>query len=172
MKKLCFAITSLALLSPLKAHELPTDTFNTNNSYVAVVVSFNYSEAQLNHQYTNYAQFFDYAGWLAHKKGGTQSKESFESDGENVSNQKTCGQVDHFYQAAMIATNTCNAYSSLNAEQYPQGLIPRFTGPRSFIDNQKAADGHHNNYDFSQGLSFDCVYEIREAEPVKVRSIF
>lgn len=172
MKKLCFALTSLALLSPLKAHELPTDSFNTNNSNVAVVVSFNYSEAQLNHQYTNYAQFFDYAGWLAHKKGGTQSKETYESDSENVSNQKTCGQVDHFYQAAMIGTNTCNAYSSLYADQYPQGLIPRFTAPRSFVDNLQAADGHHDNYDFTQGLSFDCVYEIREVEPVKVRSTF
>lgn len=167
MKKLCCAMTSLALLSPLAAHELPTDELNIQTN-VAVAASFNFSEAQLNHQYINYAQFFDYEAWLDFKRGGKTKGD----DSQSLSNQKTCGQVDHFYQAAMIATNTCNAYASLHAEQYPQGLLPRFTGPASFVDNWKAADGHHENYDFSQSLSFDCVYEIREYEPIEVRQTF
>lgn len=170
MKKLCFAMTSLALFSPLKAHELPIDALNTQTN-VAVATSFNFSEAQLNHQYSNYAQFFDYKSWLLYKKGA-ELEESCEIQSERLAQQKTCGQVDHFYQAAMIGTNTCNAYASLHASQYPQGLLPRFTAPASFVNNLEAADGHHENYDFTQGLSFDCVYEIYEAEPVKVRSSF
>lgn len=167
MNKLCLAITSLALITPLEAHELPTDELNTQTN-VAVAASFNFNEAQLNHQYTNYAQFFNYDAWLEHKRGGA----SKDDQSQSLGNQKTCGQVDHFYQAALIATNTCNAYASLHAELYPQGLLPRFTGPRSFIDNSKAASGHHENYDFSQSLSFDCVYEIREVEYIEVRRDF
>ncbi|MBD3652770.1 hypothetical protein [Kangiella sp.] len=169
MNKFCIVVTGLTLLSAsssLKAHELPTDSLNTQTN-VAVAVSFNFSEAQLNHQYTNYAQFFDYKAWLVHKKGA-ELEESCEVQSQKLAQQKTCGQVDHFYQAALIGTNTCNAYASLHASQYPQGLIPRFTAPASFVDNLQAANGHHENYDFTQGLSFDCVYELRELEPVEV----
>ena len=166
IRTLSTAVVSFVIVASLQAHELPTDALNTPSN-AAVAVSFQYNESQLNHQYDNYAQFFDYKAWILYKKG-SQLEESCQLPSEKLAQQKTCGQVDHFYQAAMIGTNTCNAYASLHATQYPQGLLPRFTGPLSFVENLQAADGHHDNYDFSQGLSFDCVYELREIEPVAV----
>ena len=169
MNKFCIAVAGLSLLAPLpslKAHELPTDALNTQSN-VAVAVSFSFSENQLNHQYNNYAQFFDYKAWLVYKKG-SELEESCTIQSEKLAQQKTCGQVDHFYQAAMVGTNTCNAYASIHAAQYPHGLIPRFTGPATFVNNTQASSGHHDNYDFAQGLAFECVYEIKVLEPVKV----
>ncbi len=173
MNKLCIAVAGLSLLTSLptiEAHELPTEALNTPSN-VAVAVSFNYNENQLNHQYNNYAQFFDYKSWLIYKKG-SELEESCSIQSEKLAQQKTCGQVDHFYQAAMVGTNTCNAYAAIHAAQYPQGLIPRFTGPATFVDNMQASSGHHDNYDFSHGLTFDCVYEIKTLDPVKVESSY
>ncbi|MFC3193293.1 hypothetical protein ACFODZ_03450 [Marinicella sediminis] len=70
---------------------------------------------------------------------------------------KTCGAFDHFNQARSMAIDICTGLSVSYAELYPDGLIPQFLGPLTFIDGGSAAANHHDDYDFSQGLSFNCV---------------
>lgn len=70
---------------------------------------------------------------------------------------KTCGVFDHWNEARSIAIDTCAGVAVSYAGLFPDGLIPQFIGPNTFIDGGSAAADHHSIYDFSQGLSFNCV---------------
>lgn len=171
MKYLVTAVFSSLLALSASAHELPSTSLDSKQS-VVIATSFSLNGSQITSNYNNYSQFFDYNGWLNYKrseKGLPPVKE--DTCGDQMVTVKTCGQVDHFYQAAMVGTNTCNAYALLHAASYPNGLTARFTAPSSFVDNMEAADGHHDYYDVSQGISFDCVYPTKDtavdAEPAE-----
>ncbi len=69
----------------------------------------------------------------------------------------TCGVFDHFNEARSIAIDMCAAVALDYAELYEDGLIPQFIGPATFTSGGAAAADHHDNYHFSQGLSFNCV---------------
>ena len=160
---------SLLALSA-SAHELPSTSLDAKQS-VVIATSFSLNSSQIESSYNNYGQFFDYNAWLDYKRS-EQGKPPVKGDTcrDQMVTVKTCGQVDHFYQAAMVGTYTCNAYASLHSASYPNGLTARFTAPSSFVDNLEAADGHHDYYDVSQGISFDCVYPSKTvpAEPAPV----
>jgi len=70
---------------------------------------------------------------------------------------KTCGAFDHFSKARSMAIDICSGLSVSYAHLYPEGLIPQFLGPSTFIVGGSAAADHHDLYDFSHGLSFNCV---------------
>ncbi|GAA4352011.1 hypothetical protein [Kangiella taiwanensis] len=170
MKYLVTAVFSSVLAVSAGAHELPSTSLDAKQA-VVIATSFSLNGDQITSNYNNYSQFFDYNGWLDQKRS-EQGMPPVKGDtcGDQMVTAKTCGQVDHFYQAAMVGTFTCNAYASLHAASYPNGLTARFTAPSSFVDNMEAADGHHDYYDVSQGISFDCVYPSKTttAEPAPV----
>ncbi len=71
--------------------------------------------------------------------------------------QKTCGVFDHFSAARSVAIDMCDAYALANSAEYPQGLIPQFTGPATFTDGESATENHHELYQYADGLTFNCV---------------
>ena len=73
--------------------------------------------------------------------------------------EKTCGQFDHFNAARSAAIKTCFRLNINNPGQYLSGLIPRFSGPATFVDQgqETAANDHHNIYHVTHGLHFSCV---------------
>ncbi|MGJ8664434.1 MAG: hypothetical protein ACSHWU_12335 [Marinicella sp.] len=77
---------------------------------------------------------------------------------------KTCGVFDHFNEARSIAIDLCAGVSVMYSEVYPDGLIPQFIGPETFIAGGAAAANHHDDYNFSHGLSFNCVEVISNLE--------
>ena len=161
MKYLSVMVLGCLFSVPLTAHELPSTSLDSKQA-VSVATSFSFNSSQIRSAYDNYGQFFDYNSWLTYKRAekGLPPVRG-ETCGDQMVTVRTCGQVDHFYEAAMVGTFTCNAYASLHAASYPNGLIARFTGPSSFVDNLEAATGHHEFYDISQGIAFDCVYPIQ-----------
>lgn len=167
MKPLLFTILACGAGFTVQAHELPDTTFHSGET-VAIATSFSLTSNEIIWTYDNYAQFFDYKAWVNYKlqQQGLPLKEEETCDSETVK-AKTCGQIDHFYQAFMVGAYTCNAYAVLHAASYPDGLTARFTGPASFVDNMDAATGHHDYYDFSQGIAFDCVYPVTLSAPLE-----
>jgi len=171
MKLLCGVVFGVVLGCTLTmsavAHELPNVSLNSGKS-VAVATSFTLSGSQIDASFNNYGQFFEYNEWLDYKRAAEGLPPvKGETCGDQMVTVKTCGQVDHFYQAAMVGASTCNAYAQLHAASYPDGLTARFTAPSSFVDNLDAAVGHHQYYDRAQGISFDCVYPVLDLEPVE-----
>ena len=71
--------------------------------------------------------------------------------------QKTCGQFDHFNAARAAAIKTCHSLNNNNPGLYPSGLIPRFSGPGTFVSLDKATVDHHSIYHVSHGVQFSCV---------------
>ncbi|WP_223669058.1 hypothetical protein [Kangiella shandongensis] len=167
MKALLLTVFAYGMSVSVQAHELPDTTLHSGET-LAVATSYSLTSEEVNSTYNYYGQFFDYAGWVNYKleQKGSKTKDEGTCSVELVT-AKTCGQIDHFYKAALAGTMTCNAYAILHAAAYPNGLTARFTGPSSFVDNMDAATGHHDYYDFSQGIAFDCVYPVKEAEPVE-----
>ncbi|GAA4356058.1 hypothetical protein [Kangiella marina] len=167
MKSLVAIALSSVLMMSASAHELPSTSLNSNQS-VVIATSFSFNGSQIEDNYNDYSQFFDYEAWLDQKRVEQDLPPLKKGTcGDQMATAKTCGQVDHFYKAAMVGTFTCNAYASLHAASYPDGLTARFTAPTSFVDNMEAASGHHDYYDTAQGISFDCVYpsDTTTAEP-------
>jgi len=74
------------------------------------------------------------------------------------SGSKTCGQFDHFTMARSAAIITCHALGEEHPELYPNGLIPMYNGPSTFVDLGAASDDHHLNYNLDHGLNFNCGY--------------
>ncbi len=70
---------------------------------------------------------------------------------------KTCGVFDHWNEARSMAIDLCAGVAVNYASLFPDGLIPQFIGPNTFIDGSSAATAHHDLYNFSHGLSFNCV---------------
>ena len=70
---------------------------------------------------------------------------------------KTCGAFDHFNEARSMAISLCSGLANTYEALYPNGLVPQFMGPATFIESGSAAPDHHDNYDFSHGLVFNCV---------------
>lgn len=78
---------------------------------------------------------------------------------------KTCGVFDHWNLARSIAIDTCAGVAVGYAGLFPDGLIPQFIGPVTFIEGTSATTDHHDLYQFDHGLSFNCV-EIITVVPV------
>ena len=76
---------------------------------------------------------------------------------DSGSELKTCGQFDHFNAARAAAIKTCYTLNTNNPGQYPSGLIPRFSGPATFVNFDTATVNHHDVYHVSHGLQFSCV---------------
>ena len=170
MRRFFVGMLTCVGVASVSAHDLPTTSFDSSLNY-GVATSFSLNASQIENSYNNYGQFFDYAEWVNFKRKEQGLKPILEDSCSSTTiNPKTCGQVDHFLQAALVGTFTCNAYASVHMSSYPNGLIPQFTAPTSFVDNMDAASGHHDFYDLSQGISFDCVYPIKviEDEPVEL----
>lgn len=70
----------------------------------------------------------------------------------------TCGQFDPFSMARLAAITTCHEKANASPELYPNGLIPQFIGPSSFVSAGSASSNHHDNYTLNDGLNFNCVY--------------
>ena len=81
-----------------------------------------------------------------------------EEDSCEASGSKTCGQFDHFSMARTAAIITCHTMADENPELYPNGLIPMYNGPSTFVDLGTASDEHHINYNLDHGLNFNCGY--------------
>jgi hypothetical protein len=77
---------------------------------------------------------------------------------------KTCGAFDHFNRGRAMAIDVCAGLSVSYADVFPDGLIPQFVGPETFIEGGSAAADHHDVYDFSHGLTFNCVAVISNLE--------
>lgn len=69
----------------------------------------------------------------------------------------TCGQFDDWNKGRLIAIEKCEGVAAANTTLYPNGLIPQFLGPATFIELNTAAANHHDNYSFSDGLWFNCI---------------
>jgi hypothetical protein len=78
------------------------------------------------------------------------------------STQKTCGQFDHFNAARSAAIKTCYTLNNSSQGLYPSGLVPRFSGPATFVNLDTAAVNHHSNYHISHGLQFSCAEVLLE----------
>ena len=78
------------------------------------------------------------------------------------SGSRTCGQFDHFSLARGAAIFVCYQLGQQLSNLYPNGLVPRFISPSSFVDNDTASQDHHINYSLSEGLNFDCGYFIED----------
>jgi len=73
---------------------------------------------------------------------------------------RTCGQFDHFSLARGAAVSACYQLGAAFPDLYPEGLIPRFIGPSSFVDGDSASADHHLGYLLAEGINFDCGYFI------------
>ncbi len=69
----------------------------------------------------------------------------------------TCGQFDDWNKGRVIAIEKCTSVAAANTALYPDGLIPQFLGPSTFIELDQAAPDHHDAYSFSDGLWFNCI---------------
>ena len=154
----------LLLLSlPAFAHELPIESLQVGSSYT-VVTSFTLSQQMIEQSYAEANHYFNYEQWLAHRKSQYQvpadSAESYYCAKSEQARVKTCGHIDPFYRAGMAAISYCQAHALLNGYVT---LIPRITGPASYVNNMaQAASDHHTGYDTAHGLSFQCVQPIRQ----------
>ncbi len=70
---------------------------------------------------------------------------------------KTCGVFDHWNLARSIAIDLCAGVAVGYPSLYPDGLIPQFLGPATFINDVAISEEHHTAYQFDAGLSFNCV---------------
>ncbi|MBL4660923.1 MAG: hypothetical protein JKY19_11260 [Alcanivoracaceae bacterium] len=87
------------------------------------------------------------------------SAKTIDCDDENINLEvsETCGQFDHFNAARTAATKTCYFLANQNPQLYTGPVVPRFTGPSTFIIAGTAIADHHTIYDIADGLSFSCV---------------
>lgn len=80
------------------------------------------------------------------------------------SGSRTCGQFDHVSVARSAAIITCYQIGQEQAELYPGGLIPFYTGPNSFVINGVPSPDHHSKYKLDHGISFSCGYMLTQAQ--------
>lgn len=147
------------------AHELPLKTVYPFTP-VAVATSFNLTHAEIEAEFNANAQYFDFSSWLGTKAKESGAKALISACTTAVDVEETCGQIDDFLKTAMVATSTCNTYALSHKTLYPNGLLPRFTGPVSFVDAVYSLEPaiNHHDYSASEGISFDCVYAIKKLE--------
>jgi hypothetical protein len=165
MKVLPVLIIALFANIPLsaKSHEFLTEVLVQlqGNSGFTAVASYNLTEAEIL-QLNDLGTQVDYY----QTKGGqlVAAPQDISDVCDSNSNIKTCGQFDHFSQSRSAAITTCYELAALNPTQYPGGLFPVFIGPQSFVTAGSASVDHHENYDLSEGIEFECSYKTLVAD--------
>jgi hypothetical protein len=79
---------------------------------------------------------------------------------------KTHGAFDYITESRLVAIDLCDAFATSNYMSYPNGLIPQFIGPATFTDGVSASQDHHELYQYSDGLQFNCVEVVNRKEVI------
>ena len=170
MIKSTYFIALIFLSSSSYSHEFltqilvyPEDTIKISpNSTYNIIESFHLTKLDLNKSYKKDLVKQEIKRIAAKSQEGVSVENVICDDWDGVF--KTCGVFDHFNEARSIAIDLCAGVSVMYSETYPDGLIPQFIGPATFIDGGSAAANHHDDYNFSHGLSFNCVEIISNLE--------
>ncbi len=152
-----------AVFTPVKAHEFLTEILVYPETTIQISPDSTYNiietiyltELDLNQGLEKDLVKQEIKRIVANKSDHVEAKSVVCDDWDMVF--KTCGVFDHFNQARSMAIDLCAGVSINYPGIFPDGLIPQFIGPNTFIQGDSAAIDHHDAYDFSQGLSFNCV---------------
>ena len=169
MYKKVFLVVFCMCFHQVKAHEFlteilvyPENTIKVSpHSTYNIIDTFHLSERDLNKSFKKDLVKQEIKRIVAKKSEGVRPESVVCDDWDGVF--KTCGVFDHFNEARSIAIDTCAGVSVSYAGLFPDGLIPQFIGPSTFINGSSAAANHHLLYDFSHGLSFNCVEVISKS---------
>ncbi len=169
LKKVLF-VGMFMCFHPVNSHEFlteilvyPEDTIKISpHSTYNIIDTFHLSERDLKKSFKKDLVKQEIKRIVAQKSKDISPESVVCDDWDGVF--KTCGVFDHFNEARSIAIDTCAGVSVSYSGLFPDGLIPQFIGPSTFIDGSSAAADHHVLYDFSQGLSFNCVEVISNLE--------
>ena len=156
----CLAPVLLIASQMASAHDLPAKLSYAGKSLKSVA-SFTLTEAELLSIYEGKAQYFDFERWTEEQLADKSNHSKVKGDCADVSEAKTCGQIDDFFMAATVGMHTCNSLSVIHRANYPGHLLPRFTGPETFVSGLDAAPNHHDNYSASDGIAFECVFPLQ-----------
>ena len=152
------------MITTSQAHEFltqilvyPEDTIkiSVNSTTYHVIETFNLSEQDLNNGYKKDLVKQEIKRIVAARQDNVDAEHVVCDDWDGVF--KTCGVFDHFNEARSLAIDLCAGVAVNYPELYPDGLIPQFIGPNTFISGDSAAVNHHDLYHFSHGLTFNCV---------------
>jgi len=134
----------------------PVDTIKVSpHSTYKVIETFHLSEYELKHGLKKDLVKQEIKRIVAKRQENVNPESVICDDWDGVF--KTCGAFDHFNEARSMAIDICAGIAVSYMDLYPDGLIPQFIGPNTFISGGTAANNHHSNYNFSDGLSFNCV---------------
>ncbi len=169
-KRFIMILVYLAISTSSQGHEFltqmlvyPEDTIKVSpNSTYHVIKTFNLSEQDLLGGLQKDLVKQEIKRIAAKKHHNVNPEHVICDDWDGVF--KTCGVFDHFNEARSMAIDKCAGVAVNYLELYPDGLIPQFIGPSTFIEGGSAALGHHDLYDFSHGLTFNCVEVISNLE--------
>jgi hypothetical protein len=153
-----FVANSHTFITEILINSNPGEYSNTYNT----VQSYSFTEDEIMQAYDEDIQSVSDRIKLETLKLVIPTTETFEVDEcvtprRRGSTQKTCGQFDHFNAGRAAAIKTCHSLNNNSPGLYPSGLIPRFSGPATFVNLDTAAVDHHNVYHVSHGLQFSCV---------------
>jgi hypothetical protein len=149
-----FNSQSHEFLTEILVYPVDTISISTDISY-HVIETFHLNESDLKFGYKKDLVKQEIKRLVAKRSRNVNPESVVCDDWDGVF--KTCGVFDHFNEARSMAIDLCAGVAVGYPELFPDGLIPQFIGPSSFIEGDSAAVDHHANYNFSQGLSFNCV---------------
>ncbi len=162
MFKKCCVLLLFLTSSQVLSHEFLTqmlvasDTLEVSPDYeYSIIETFHLSHEDLDDSLHRRAVRQEIKRIAASRQNNVNPEHVFCDDWNGVF--KTCGVFDDFSKARTMAIDMCNGVADAAAELYVDGLIPQFIGPATFTNGTSAAFDHHDAYEFSHGLSFNCV---------------
>ena len=170
MKKITLSLLLLSLSAGAQAHEFLTNIIiqqtnqqtTTENPMYISVRNYQLSKDQIisigkTGKHIDYYKTRD-KKLVAVVRDLSENCKSSGSGGTAVEISATCGQFDHFSQARSAAVTICYELGNQSPSLYPNGLVPIFIGPSTFVELNTAAANHHLDYNLSHGLNFNCGY--------------